>query len=97
VTGLDPAEPAALPVPTVELDAELELALRSLSVQDREALLLVAWEDLTPAGAAASLGISPAAFRVRLHRARRRLVYELEARARRTQPVDNCQPSLEQL
>ena len=39
----------------------------------REALLLIAWDDLTPALAAESLGISQTAFRVRLHRARRRL------------------------
>jgi RNA polymerase sigma-70 factor, ECF subfamily len=93
MTDLDGVEAAALPSPRVELDAELERALRALSAQDREALLLVAWEDLTPSAAAASLGISPAAFRVRLHRARRRLVYELESRAH----LDNCQPSLEQL
>jgi RNA polymerase sigma-70 factor (ECF subfamily) len=93
---LDGVELAALPAPTVELDAELELALRSLSAQDREALLLVAWEDLTPSAAAASLGISAAAFRVRLHRARRRLIYELETCARR-HALDNRQPSLEQL
>jgi len=96
VGDLDGIEPAALPSPTVELDPELEVALRSLSSQDREALLLVAWEDLTPSAAAASLGISAAAFRVRLHRARRRLVYELETRTRR-HALDNCQPSLEQL
>ena len=65
------------PVPAVELDAELELALMQLSSSDREALLLVAWEDLTPKAAAASLGISSAAFRVRLHRARRRLIRHL--------------------
>jgi RNA polymerase sigma factor (sigma-70 family) len=82
-----------LPAPAIELDGELELALRSLSAQDREALLLVAWEDLTPTAAAASLGISASAFRVRLHRARRRLVYELETRAR----LDSCEPSMEQL
>jgi RNA polymerase sigma-70 factor (ECF subfamily) len=94
--GVELAAPEELPTPTVELDAELELALGSLSAQDREALLLVAWEDLTPSAAAASLGISPAAFRVRLHRARRRLVRELETRGRR-QALDNHQPSLEQL
>lgn len=85
--------PDALPAPAVDLDPELERALRSLSAHDREALLLVAWEDLTPSAAAASLGISAAAFRVRLHRARRRLVYELETRAR----LDNCEPSMERL
>ena len=55
------------------LDPELARALRSLSSSDLEALLLVAWEDLTPAQAAKALGITPVAFRVRLLRARRRL------------------------
>ena len=54
------------------LDPALELALLSLSRSDRELLLLIAWEELTPAGAAAVLGISRAAARVRLLRARRR-------------------------
>ena len=93
---IDPAAPPELPSPALDLDPELEAALATLSATDREALLLVAWEDLTPAGAAASLGISPAAFRVRLHRARRRVLYELGARVGRRQP-ENCHPSLEQL
>lgn len=54
------------------LDPQLAAALRTLGEADREALLLIAWEDLTPAMAAATLGISQVAFRVRLHRARRR-------------------------
>jgi len=62
------------------LDPELEQCLRALSVLDREALLLVAWEDLTPALAARSLGVSQAAFRVRLHRSRKRVRRLLEAR-----------------
>jgi RNA polymerase sigma-70 factor, ECF subfamily len=61
------------------LDPELKRCLRALSVRDREALLLVAWEDLTPALAARSLGVSQAAFRVRLHRSRKRLRRLLEA------------------
>jgi RNA polymerase sigma-70 factor (ECF subfamily) len=56
----------------VWIDPEVAGALRSLSVGDREALLLVAWEDLSPRLAARALGISEGAFRVRLHRARRR-------------------------
>ena len=86
MAGLDGVESPALPSASVDLDPELEVALRALSSQDLEALLLIAWEDLTPAAAAASLGITPAAFRVRLHRARRRLIHALEH-----------QPSLEQL
>jgi RNA polymerase sigma factor (sigma-70 family) len=62
----------------LELDPELDSALRSLSYGDREALLLVAWEDLTPTQAARSLGINPTAFRVRLLRARRRLQAKLD-------------------
>ena len=75
VTSSEAGEPVdAAPAPEVlELDPALGAALRSLSRLDREALLLVAWEDLTPAQAARSLGINPTAFRVRLLRARRRL------------------------
>lgn len=47
--------------------------LARLSEADREAILLVAWEELDPASAAVVLGCSRAAFAVRLHRARRRL------------------------
>ncbi len=92
--GIEPPGATDLPPPTLELDAELEHALATLSPSDREALLLVAWEDLTPAAAAASLGISAGAFRVRLHRARRRLRYELESH--RANPATR-QPRLEQL
>jgi RNA polymerase sigma-70 factor (ECF subfamily) len=63
------------------LDPQLEQALRSLRPLDREALLLIAWEDLTPTQAARALGLSPATFRVRLLRARRRLRVQLDAAA----------------
>jgi RNA polymerase sigma-70 factor, ECF subfamily len=61
------------------LDPELAEAMRALSPRDCEALLLVAWEDLTPAQAARSLGITQTAFRVRLHRARHRLQDRLQS------------------
>src|SRR6187200_878435 len=64
--------------PPVDLDPTLDRALRELSQLDREALLLVAWEDLTPGQAAQALGVSPVAFRVRLLRARRRFRASLE-------------------
>jgi RNA polymerase sigma-70 factor (ECF subfamily) len=48
-------------------------AFGSLSAREQEVLALVAWEGLAPAQAARVLGISAVAFRVRLHRARRRL------------------------
>ena len=70
---IERAAPAEQLPAELDLDPELAYGLRALPERDREALLLIAWEDLTPALAAASLGISPTAFRVRLHRARRRL------------------------
>jgi RNA polymerase sigma factor (sigma-70 family) len=48
-------------------------AFSLLSEPDREILRLVAWEDLEPTEAAKVLGCTVVAFRVRLHRARRRL------------------------
>lgn len=53
-------------------------ALGRLSDREREALMLTAWEGLDGVRAAAVLDISPVAFRVRLHRAKRRLAQELD-------------------
>jgi RNA polymerase sigma-70 factor (ECF subfamily) len=53
-------------------------ALERLSESDRELLLLVAWDGLSPGEAAAALRCSRTAVKVRLHRARRRLRTELE-------------------
>ena len=50
----------------------LRAALNALSPGERELLLLVAWEGLTPAEAGLALGLSPEAARSRLHRARKR-------------------------
>ncbi len=52
---------------------DLAQALAGLSERDRELVLLVAWEGLTLAEAAAALGCRRGAAAVRLHRARRRL------------------------
>src|SRR5437763_10464951 len=72
-------EPESAAAPELrELDPELARALRSLSPLDREALLLIAWEELTPTEAASALGINSTAFRVRLLRARRRLRAKLD-------------------
>lgn len=64
-------------VPTVEPqvrgDQQLARALERLSESDRELLLLIAWDGLAPAQAAAALGVKPSTLRVRLLRARRRL------------------------
>jgi RNA polymerase sigma factor (sigma-70 family) len=48
-------------------------ALDALGDRDREVLRLSAWEQLEPSDAARVLGCSGAAYKVRLHRARRRL------------------------
>jgi RNA polymerase sigma-70 factor (ECF subfamily) len=52
-------------------------ALARLSEREREALMLTYWEELDGRSAAAVLGCSESAFRVRLHRARKRLETEL--------------------
>jgi RNA polymerase sigma-70 factor (ECF subfamily) len=50
----------------------LSRALAALTPADRELLLLVAWDGLTPAEAAQVLGVAPGTARVRLSRARTR-------------------------
>lgn len=61
-----------------EVEPQLRAALLALTARECEALLLVAWEELSPAQAASALGCSSAAFRVRLHRARGHLAQLLE-------------------
>jgi RNA polymerase sigma factor (sigma-70 family) len=60
----------------VESDLVMRAALMALSPDDREVILLVAWDDLDTSGLAIALGISKTAARVRLHRARKRLASE---------------------
>lgn len=55
-----------------------ERVLLTLDEADREALLLVAWEGLSPGEAAIVMGCSTGAFRMRLSRARRRLRRQIE-------------------
>jgi len=55
------------------LSDRLESAISKLEARDREVVLLVAYDRLGSADAATVLGIRPAAFRVRLSRARRKL------------------------
>jgi RNA polymerase sigma-70 factor (ECF subfamily) len=64
-------------LPPPGLSDELIDALRGLSTIEREALLLIAWDGLSSHDAAVVVGCSPAAFRVRLHRARRRIAARL--------------------
>ena len=58
--------------------SEFLRALESLSELEREALLLTGLDGLTDIQAAQVCGCSPRTFRVRLHRARKRLERELE-------------------
>jgi RNA polymerase sigma factor (sigma-70 family) len=51
--------------------AAVRTALERLRPSEREALLLIGWDGLSPSQAARSLQCSATAFRVRLHRARR--------------------------
>jgi RNA polymerase sigma factor (sigma-70 family) len=72
-------EPGPVDDPSRQLDerADVLSALRQLPPMEREALMLVTWEDLEPHRAAAALGCSAAALRVRLHRGRRKLQHLL--------------------
>ena len=54
-------------------------ALRQLSAEEQEVLMLAAWEELDGRQAATALGCSPTAYRIRLHRARRKLRQQLAA------------------
>ena len=92
---IDLAAPAEALPSELDLDPDLAHGLGALPEKDREALLLIAWDDLTPALAAASLGISQTAFRVRLHRARRRLG-DLLAKQPSVRPVSAPQPNWRQ-
>jgi RNA polymerase sigma-70 factor (ECF subfamily) len=64
-------------------------AVDRLREPDRELLRLVAWDGLTTQEAAIVLGTTHAACRVRLHRLRRRLARELEARSASRTTVGN--------
>ncbi len=67
--------------------AEVMAALARLRPRDRELILLIAWDELTPAEAGQVLGLRPVTARSRLHRARQRLsalLKESEAPASRS-------------
>ena len=64
--GRDPAE-------VVDEREGVLAALAALPERQQEVLRLVAWEGLEPRDAASVVGCSVAAFRIRLHRARRAL------------------------
>lgn len=66
------------PIEQTDRQVLLRQALAELSERDREALVLVTWDGLNNAEAAKVLGCSRAAFAVRSHRARVRLVKYLD-------------------
>jgi RNA polymerase sigma factor (sigma-70 family) len=68
----------------------LRAALGDLGDKDREVLLLVAWECLTPAEAAVSLDIPPGTARWRLHRARTALQSRLNETVPQSRPDGDC-------
>ena len=59
-------------------DGAIVAAVGRLRPAEREALMLVHWDDLTPAEAAVVAGCTAVAMRSRLHRARRRLLSALD-------------------
>jgi RNA polymerase sigma-70 factor, ECF subfamily len=71
-------------------------ALAALSEVEREVLMLAAWEELSSAEAARVLGCSATAYRLRLHRARKRLRERLDSRVQpmsrsaRTEESPSC-------
>lgn len=72
------AEQAAERIDAAREAARLRGDVLELPESEREVLLLVAYDDLTPAEAASVLGISSASARMRLSRARRRLKRAME-------------------
>jgi RNA polymerase sigma factor (sigma-70 family) len=74
------AQPAAPePIEALQNRDAFSRAFARLNESEREVLRLIAWDGLETREAASVLGCSPTAFRVRLHRARRRLAKHLEA------------------
>jgi RNA polymerase sigma-70 factor (ECF subfamily) len=75
------AELAATLAPQLDPPSESLLATRAafdrLEEEDRELLMLVGWEGLNSAQLAVVLRCSPTAARIRLHRARSRLLAEM--------------------
>jgi RNA polymerase sigma-70 factor (ECF subfamily) len=84
-TDLDPGWPAPergdspfRAAAQAELEHRMEQALARLPLKHREVLLLVGVEGLSPSEAAEVCGLKATALRARLHRARARLVAEMD-------------------
>jgi RNA polymerase sigma-70 factor, ECF subfamily len=85
------AAPGTDPADSLGGRDELGAALARLDEAEREVLRLVAWEGLSTGDGARVVGCSPGAFRVRLHRARRKLAKELKTTGHR--PREGRRPS----
>ena len=70
----------------------LSTAIRSLPAGERELLLLVALDGLSPTEAGAALGIPPGTARSRLHRARARIRQQLDDAQSPTAPDAGASP-----
>ncbi|HEY3773541.1 MAG TPA: RNA polymerase sigma factor [Solirubrobacteraceae bacterium] len=62
-----------MPIEDRAASDEVMAALAQLRAVDRDLILLVAWDELTPAEAGQVLGLRPVTARSRLHRARQRM------------------------
>jgi RNA polymerase sigma-70 factor (ECF subfamily) len=80
----------------VDRDAMVR-GLSTLSADERETLLLVAWDGLDRTSAAAVVGCTPATFAVRLHRARRALSRAIESNLGEPNPAMTALPVRPQL
>jgi RNA polymerase sigma-70 factor (ECF subfamily) len=72
-------QPGPLPFEQIAEREAFAAAFAALGDRDREALSLIAWDGLGVGEAAKVTGCTAPVFSVRLHRARRRLLKELEA------------------
>ncbi len=80
--SMDPAniaQPGPLPFERIAEKEAFAAAFAALGDRDREVLSLIAWDGLEVGEAARAMGCTAPVFSVRLHRARRRLLKELEA------------------
>jgi RNA polymerase sigma factor (sigma-70 family) len=75
--GAEPAGQVGDHAGEVASRLDLLAAIEALSARDRECLQLAEWEQLSPEDAAVVMGCSAVAYKVRLHRARRRLAAAL--------------------
>lgn len=74
---IDPLIDTGARIDATSMSRRLISALEQLRPDDRDVLLLVAWEQLTPSEVAIVFGVPPATIRTRLHRARQQLRQQL--------------------